>query len=669
MRLPRGYQCVSWVLLLGCVLAPRPAAASGANVDLLTLGNEIRGVYGMTIDSHDELWVTSFLGRDILRLDKRTGKILQRFTSDDGIETPDDVDFSGDGSMYWVTIVTGSIGRRTPGGAVSYQFVAPGLNAMAFSADGRLFASECHGGTGGIYEVDPHLLAPPRLITEAPADAYCGLTVGPDGFIYAPRWFSGDVVRIDPQTGAFTIVAGGLGVPVSTEFDRQGRLYVCDKQLGEVFRINVHTGSKTVIARLPPGIDDIGVDSHGTSFVSLNNNGALYKITTRGDVSLVRPPGLAVPGGVAVVPRGRGADGVVVADTTSLSEFNARNGSLLRFELSNFTTSQPGAGIARPTNVSWDGENLILVSWPENAVQVRNRATGQFVLDARDFALPLNAIRFQGDLIVAELATGQVVRSSADGTVRSTLMGGLSIPAGLAATDDDLWVGDAATGVIWQVVADGVVLSTPQQVAGGLAEPEGLAVDGNGNLLVVEAAAGRLRRIDLGTGVVTTIASNLSLGMPFVPDISVPTLWFNGVTVAESGTIYVTGDIGRVVYRITEPGPHCVEARGTACLLDGRYQATVRWRDQGDNGGAAAHAERIGRVGFFKFRNDGIPQLAVKLTKACSAGGIRIDRAWLTSAEYQLTVTDTKTGTIREYHQTLAGGPGVASDPAAFPCD
>jgi sugar lactone lactonase YvrE len=657
------------VLGLACLIAPAQAAASGANVDLLTLGNEIRGVYGMTIDSHDRLWVTSFLGRDILRIDKRTGKILQRFTNDDGIETPDDVDFSADGSMYWVTIVNGSVGRRTPGGVVSYQFVAPGLNAMAFSADGRLFASECHGGTGGIYEVDPTLVAPPHLITEAPADAYCGLTVGPDGFIYAPRWFAGDVVRINPNTGAFTIVASGLGVPVSTEFDAQGRLYVCDKQDGKVFRIKVSNGAKTVIAHLPPGIDDIGVDSTGTSFVSLNNNGALYKITKQGHVSLLRPPGLAVPGGVAIVPRPGNRVGVVVADTSSLTEFNARSGNVVRFEIANFTTSQPGAGIARPTNVSWDGDNLILVSWAENAVQVRNRATGNFLLDARDFAIPLNAIRFQGDLVVSELLTGQIVRSSPDGTVRSTLMGGLFIPTGLAATDDDLWVADAASGVVWQVVANGVVLATPQPIAGGLAEPEGLALDHDGNLLVVEAAAGRLSRIDVGTGAVTTVASNLSLGMPFVPDISVPTLWFNGVAVADSGAIYVTGDIGRVVYRITEPGPHCVATPTTACLLNNRYQATVRWRDQDDTGGAA-QADRIGQhIGVFKFANRLLPQVGITMKKECAAGGIRIDRAWLTSAEFQLTVTDTRTGAIREYHQTLAGGPGAASDAAAFPCN
>ncbi|MEM7355907.1 MAG: hypothetical protein AAF657_34140 [Acidobacteriota bacterium] len=40
--------------------------------------------------------------------------------------------------------------------------------------------------------------------------------------------------------------------------------------------------------------------------------------------------------------------------------------------------------------------------------------TGQVLLNVADFEVPLNALRFQGDLVVAELATGSVVR--ADGT-------------------------------------------------------------------------------------------------------------------------------------------------------------------------------------------------------------------------------------------------------------
>jgi glucose/arabinose dehydrogenase len=165
-----------------------------------------------------------------------------------------------------------------------------------------------------------------------------------------------------------------------------------------------------------------------------------------------------------------------------------------------------------------------------------------------DFGLPLNAIRFQGDLVVAGLAS--VVRvSAADPAVRVTLADGLKIPAGLAATDDDLWVSERGSGSVLQIVADGKQLAEPMAVATGLSSPEGLALTPGGNLLVVEAGAGRLSLINTRTGEVSAVAEGLELGAEGTPGMP-PTWGFNGVAVGPSGAIYVTGDIGGVLYRI-----------------------------------------------------------------------------------------------------------------------
>jgi sugar lactone lactonase YvrE len=102
------------------------------------------------------------------------------------------------------------------------------------------------------------------------------------------------------------------------------------------------------------------------------------------------------------------------------------------------------------------------------------------------------------------------------------LAAGLGVPAGLAATDDDLWVGDWATGRVLQLVADGQPLARPRVVAEHLAAPEGLAVGPDGSLLVVESGAGRLSRIDLRTGRVSTVADGLALGAQGIPG-TVPT--------------------------------------------------------------------------------------------------------------------------------------------------
>ena len=114
-----------------------------------------------------------------------------------------------------------------------------------------------------------------------------------------------------------------------------------------------------------------------------------------------------------------------------------------------------------------------------------------------------------------------------------------------------LWVSDWATGLVWQLVFDGFQGSQAAPIASELANPEGLAFDGQGGLLVVESGAGRLSRIDLATGRVEEIAAGLELGLPAIAGIP-PAYLPNGVAIDASGAIYVTGDVGNVLYRITK---------------------------------------------------------------------------------------------------------------------
>jgi glucose/arabinose dehydrogenase len=114
-------------------------------------------------------------------------------------------------------------------------------------------------------------------------------------------------------------------------------------------------------------------------------------------------------------------------------------------------------------------------------------------------------------------------------------------------------VGEWATGRVLQLVADGQPLAEPRVVAAGLAAPEGLAVAADGSLLVVESGAGRLSRIDLATGRISTVADGLALGTQGIPGAP-PTWDFNGVAVGPSGAIYVTGDRANVLYRFEACG-------------------------------------------------------------------------------------------------------------------
>jgi len=100
----------------------------------------------------------------------------------------------------------------------------------------------------------------------------------------------------------------------------------------------------------------------------------------------------------------------------------------------------------------------------------------------------------------------------------------------------------------WPVPAKLRLLTPPSIVARNLKGPEGIAIEANGSLLIVESLAARLSRANPQSGVVSSAAENLELGSPQLMGISFGT--FDGVTVGPSGAIYVGGDKANVVYRI-----------------------------------------------------------------------------------------------------------------------
>jgi sugar lactone lactonase YvrE len=559
---------IVFLLLPAVLLLATPYADAEGGPKVLVTGSPIHGANGVMFDASDRLHIASVAGREIIVMDPQSGEILDRLGPDMGIETPDDLTFGPDGSLYWTAILTGEVGRLSPDGTNTGQTVAPGVNPITFSDDGRLFVALDFLGDA-LYELDPDLVDPPRLIAKD-LGWLNGMDWGPDGFLYGPIYTKGQVVRIDVDTGTVTTVADGFVLPVAVKFDSLGRLHVADSLRGEVLRVDTDTGNKQAIATGLPILDNLAFDSQDRLFVSDPSDGSILEVLPDGTTRLVSPGGMIGPQGVAVLPRADG-ESVFVADSSTLREFDGLTGEERSVQLY----------LGDLSTVSADADQLVLSSWYDNAVLVWNTDTRK-VVEHLDFTFPLNAIRFQDDLVVADLAS--VVRvSAADPEVRETLAEGLDTPAGLAATDNDLWVSERATGRVLQIVADGEALPEPVPVATGLSSPEGLALTPGGGLLVVEAGAGRLSRIDPATGEASAIAEGLQLGAEGPP--ALPGVWgFNGVAVGPSGTIYVTGDIGNVLYRIeaVEGAPVMAPARqlpaaGSGGLLTEQDNGVPTW--------------------------------------------------------------------------------------------
>lgn len=530
------------VLVILALVATGPALASsthrpGHNVKVLVQGAPFHGGNGLFYGPDGNLYIASTPGNEIVVMNPDTGAIVRRYGYQQGVLTPDDVYVTADGSIYWTAILFGEVAKLNPDG--SKTLIAsgmPGVNPITFSDDGRLFVA-CDFWCVGLYEMDPNGINPPRAILPDLVNLN-GFDFGPDGWLYGPI-IGGDVVRINVDTGEMQTVAEFSGSAV--KFDSQGHLYGVSHISGEVARIDVSTGAVTLLVTFLEGVDNLAISPDNRLYVAQSESGAISEIKRNGRIHTVSPGGLIFPAGVAVGTGSKCFDRVYVADLWTVREYNGKSGKLLD------TTRAPmGASeMVSPITIAADGDHFIISSLLSNAVQVWDPETKMVLETYPDPYMPLNAIRFQGDVIVAEIMTGQVVRLNASGR---SLIGQFYTPSGMAATEDDLWVADYLAGVVYQVVADGVTLPQPVAVASGLAGPEGLALDNNGSLLVVETVAGRLSQIDLSTGEVSVVAEGLQFKQP--SPIDSPTGWFNGVAVGASGTAYVTGDLTNVLYSI-----------------------------------------------------------------------------------------------------------------------
>ena len=272
-----------------------------ANLTTLVNGAALNAANGIAIGPDGNLYVASVTGQEIVVMDKSNGNIIERIT--EGVQSPDDLVFGPDGSLYWTDILTGEVGRRTPDGVVKKQPFLGGVNPITFNDEGRLFIALDFQGDG-LYEFDPELDEDPRTIIECPTGFCLGFfnayDFGPDGLLYGPLFALGQVIKMNVDTGVYETVADGFVNPASAKFGPDGLLYVLD-QTGELFKIDITTGEKTLFTTLEPGLDNMVFDEDGSLYMTNNDEGWVAEILSSGEARIISPGGMIVPQGLAVM--------------------------------------------------------------------------------------------------------------------------------------------------------------------------------------------------------------------------------------------------------------------------------------------------------------------------------------------------------------------------------
>lgn len=539
-RLIAAGTLVAASLLVACTTAPvaptRPAAWSAPEV--LVKPSAFAGVHGLAVDRQGRLLAGSVAGSTMWEVDRRTGQAHVFIPPPQG--QADDIAIGPRGEMAWTAFNQGVLFYRERDGAPIRALAKdlPGINSVDFDRlNGRLYASQVFAGDA-LYEFDVAGRKPPRLIRKD-MGGFNGFEVGPDGWLYGPLWFKGQVVKINPANGDMKLIADGFKIPAAANLDGRGNLWVVDTRSGELVRVDLATGRKAVAARLKSSLDNLAIAPDGTIYVSnMADNSIQAYNPANGELRTLISGALALPTGLKA-----DGDRLWVADVFAFRDVDLKTGAVHDI----FRAWGEGE-LEYPLAVGISASRFALASFATNSVQLIDRATQRTLVMAHGFKVPVDAIPLDdGSVLVLELGTGSIVRASGDKLAeRQPIVSGLKLPVQMIRGADGQLCVTELGGNLLRVPATG---GKPDVVAEGLNQPEGLAQTPWGSLVVAEVGARRLTEINLADGSRHTVADNLPIGAPQVPGAppaGVPT----GVAVASDGSVYVSSDINNAIYRV-----------------------------------------------------------------------------------------------------------------------
>ncbi len=414
---------------------------------------------------------------------------------------------------------------------------------------------------------------------------------GPSGDLYIVDSHNHRVRRIDRATGVIDTIAGsgtaGFGgdggpardalfsQPEGIAFHPNGDAYIGDTINGRVRRVDAITGTISTIA----GSGLIGTSEDGASgsqvhFLRL----ARLAVASNGDVYIADSPSHKIHRIEAKSGRLRTVGG------TGVEGFSGDSGPAVSAQLS----YPEGVTLDRDGNVYFAdlGNHRVRRIDAQSGVITTVAGTGDrgfsgdggSALSAQLWSPGRIAVDRKGRLLIADILNARIRRVNATTGVIETVVGSgvlgdagagtggsLSIPGDLALVGRDLYVAeygnrrvrrlDLDTGVISTIAGGG--LSTRENVAAGSFElklPEAIAVDPKGErLYIADSLAHTVWRVELGSGGISRYAGTGEPGFSgdgaaaLAADLSLP----GAVAAAADGRVFV-GDFGNARIRVVD---------------------------------------------------------------------------------------------------------------------
>ena len=337
--------------------------------------------------------------------------------------------------------------------------------------------------------------------TEARFGALNGIALDAEGNLFVSDWDNHRVRRIDTQTGIVTTLVGtGVGgfsgdggpaaeaelsAPGGVALDGKGSLYVADSDNNRVRRMDLLAGTIVTVAGGSVGDGRPAVeaqlawpsqtvqDDAGNLYIADTSNHRIRKVDAQtGRISTVAGTGMsgfAGDGGRGEAARLASPSGLAIDTLGNLLIADMKNHRIRKFD--------PQTGII--TTVVGDG-------FRDEYRSGRFAGDGGPAMDA-SLNYPAGISVDEADnLYIADTSNRRIRRADATTGIITTVAGrSWSYPEPDVSSEDNGPATDAS-------------LNYPQDVA----------LDGAGNLFIADTGNHRIRKVDLDTGIITTVAGN-----------------------------------------------------------------------------------------------------------------------------------------------------------------
>lgn len=367
---------------------------------------------------------------------------------------------------------------------------------VAFDDAGRCFVSD--GAASKIWRIDSAGASPVALnLTGVSLSNPHALAFDLEGRLYVANKGSHSVLRVDVGTGVASTFLEGFSSPWGVAFDSIGNFYVSNNLGNSIYRWEAATSTLAPYADMPsPG--GLVADRAGYLYAIDNTSNNVYRITPKGESSILAS-GISSPTGVVKVG-------------TQIYVLSRENNALMRIDTGTSAISTLARGFNRPFGLTYDADrDLFYVSNPGNGtISSVERTTGKTVTKLVGTGTGYTGawgIMYRGGRLYVRLGArvlGYDVTNFGSTPIeyQSVMQSNRGLSRDTRTSTGPFYLASSGNRVL-KIVGDGtlhqsvngdnkVVVFTDAAHDSEISSPRDVAVDGSGNVWVVNEGNGKV---------------------------------------------------------------------------------------------------------------------------------------------------------------------------------